>query len=69
MVKDKRSNVVIVSSSRTANTRTIEGYRPLDNCNDQDEDIYLEGKGDYKRTALGSVDCFSASHDQFSELD
>ena len=56
MVKDKRSNVVIVSSSRTANTRTIEGYRPLDNCNDQDEDIYLEGKGDYKRTALGSID-------------
>ena len=48
MVKDKRSNVVIVSASQTGNTRTIEGYRPLDNCEDQTEDIYLEGEGDKK---------------------
>ena len=45
LVADKRSNVVIVSASQSDNTRTIEGYRPLDNCNDQSEDIYLEGKG------------------------
>ena len=65
MVKDKRSNVVIVSSSRTVNTRTIEGYRPLDNCNDQDEDIYLEGK----KAIIRTVVLLTAFHEQFSELD
>ena len=44
MVADKRSNVVIVSASQTEQRRTIEGYRALDNCSDQNEDISLEGK-------------------------
>ena len=52
MVKDKSSNVVIVSASQTGNKRTIEGYRPLDNCDDQKEDIYLEGKGCYENRWL-----------------
>ena len=42
MVKDKTRNVVI-QSSETSNVRTIMGYRPLDNCNDRNEDIYLKG--------------------------
>ena len=62
MVKDKRSDVVIVSASQTDDTRTIEGYRPLDNCNDQNEDIYLQGK----ESQLVPLTAF---HDQFSELD
>ena len=64
MVKDKRSDVVIVSASQTDDTRTIEGYRPLDNCNDENEDIYLQGKG--KESQLVPLTAF---HDQFSELD
>ena len=54
MVADERSNVVIVSASQTEMTRTIEGYRPLDNCKDPTEDIYLQGKKDCKNRT-----CFS----------
>ena len=42
MVRDEKTNVV-VESIQTADVRTVVGYRPLDNCNDQNEDIYLKG--------------------------
>ena len=58
MVKDKKSNVMIESASQTNNVRTIEGYRWLDNCNDEREDIYLRGDSRYKIQS-GSASCFS----------
>ena len=38
----KKTNVV-VESTQIGDVRTLVGYRPLDNCNDQNEDIYLKG--------------------------
>ena len=42
MVRDEKTNVV-VESTQIGDVRTLVGYRPLDNCNDQNEDIYLKG--------------------------
>ena len=42
MVRDEKTNVV-VESTQIGDVRTLVGYRSLDNCNDQNEDIYLKG--------------------------